>query len=297
MSQTFLVTGASTGFGRSIAWALASNGYTVYAGMYSHDGNTKPYEDEVAKFAKGRIGDLRAVSLDLLSDESVTAAVKHIMENGGRLDGIVHNAGHMGFGFAESFTPSQYMCMYEINVVGCQRLNQAALPIMRKNRSGHLIWMSSSSVYGGKTPMLGPYFAAKAAMDSLAQVYAWELHPWGIETTIVSPGLFTKGTNHFQDAAKPGNPDVAAEYEEGPTKGLSEQTMAGSMSLPPSEADPSMVADAVVDVVKIPKGKKPLRVTVDPNDDGSKEVSPLVDRMAANFHIRCGLETTLKVRQ
>ena len=76
--------------------------------------------------------------------------------------------------------------------------------------------------------MLAGYFAAKAAMDSLAQSYARELHPWGIETTIVSPGVFTKGTNHFADAMQPGFPDVAKEYEDGPTKGVSEQNMTGT---------------------------------------------------------------------
>ena len=88
--------------------------------------------------------------------------------------------------------PEQYLQLYDINVVGCQRLNQAVLPHMRSKRRGHFIWISSSSCYGAKSPMLGGYFAAKTAMDSLAQTYARELHLWGIETSVVLPGLFTK---------------------------------------------------------------------------------------------------------
>ena len=195
--------------------------------MYSHSGDTKQYEQDIAKFANENKADLRPVSLDLLNQESCNKAVKSILDTAGRLDGVIHNAGHMNYGPAESFTPEQYLRLYDVNVVGCQRLNQAVLPHMRSQRRGHLIWISSSSVYGAKSPWLGGYFAAKAAMDSLAQSYARELNPWGIETTIVSPGIFTKGTNHFVDAMKPGNAAVAKEYEDGPTRGVGEQNMEG----------------------------------------------------------------------
>ncbi|KAL7932967.1 hypothetical protein V8C35DRAFT_305936 [Trichoderma chlorosporum] len=96
--------------------------------------------------------------------------------------------------------------------------------------------------------MLGPYFAAKAAQDALAQSFAHELMPWGIETTLVSPGVFTKGTNHFTDAANPAHPDIAAEYETGPTKNMSEETMTGTIGVAPPDADPSVVADALAEL-------------------------------------------------
>ena len=295
MPQVYLITGASTGFGALAARALARNGHTVFAGMYMHDGNTQPYEDEIAKFAKDNNADLRTVNLNLLDEHSVAAAVEHVVSSVGKLDAIVHNAGHMGYGPAEAFTPDQYLQMYNVNVVGCQRLNQAALPYMRKQRSGHLIWISSSSVYGAKSPMLAPYFAAKAAMDSLAQSYAHELTPWGIETTIVSPGVFTKGTNHFADAAKPGSPDIVDEYEIGPTQGVSEQTMVGTAGVVPDDADPIIVADALVELAALPRGSKPFRMTADAADDGGGEVAAIVDRMKRDFYRRLGLEKLLKV--
>lgn len=169
MPQVYLITGASTGFGALAARSLAKAGHTVFAGMYSHDGNTKTHEDDAAEFAKSNNAELRSVSLNLLDYDSVNAAVKHVHDTVGRLDAVVHNAGHMNWGPAESFTGEQYLRLYDVNVVGCQRLNQAVLPYMRKQRAGHLIWISSSSVYGGKSIMLAPYFAAKAAMDNLAR--------------------------------------------------------------------------------------------------------------------------------
>jgi len=93
-----------------------------------------------------------------------------------------------------------------------------------------VVWVSSSSTAGGTPPYLAPYFAAKAAMDALAVVYARELSRWGIETSIIVPGAFTGGTNHFAHARSPGDKARAAEYEAGPYTGL--RTRCSKASLP-----------------------------------------------------------------
>lgn len=85
-------------------------------------------------------------------------------------------------------------------------------------------------------------------MDSLAMTCAFELAAWDVETTIISPGFFVQGTNQFQDAAKPGPPEVARKYGDGPTKVLGEEMMAGTASVVPGDADSSMVADALVEL-------------------------------------------------
>ncbi|KAK5633487.1 hypothetical protein RRF57_009201 [Xylaria bambusicola] len=295
MSQIYLITGASTGFGALCARALAKEGHIVFAGMYSHHGNTSKYEEEAAAFGREHNADIRTVSLDLLSQESVDAAVKHVLDTTGRIDVIVHNAGHMNYGPTESFTAEQCMRLYDVNVVGSQRLNMAALPHMRRARKGHLVWIGSSSTYGVNSPFIGAYFAAKAAQDSLAQSYAAELTAWGIETTIVSPGVFTKGTNHFSDAMKPGRPSVAQEYEDRPTKGLGEQTMNGTGALVPPDADPQVVADALVDLARFPRGKKPFRIFPDPTMGGAYAAAAVVDNNRVNFYRRMGLLGYLKV--
>jgi NAD(P)-dependent dehydrogenase (short-subunit alcohol dehydrogenase family) len=112
------------------------------------------------------------------------AAMQTILAENGRLDVVIHNAGPMVFGPAEAFTPEQFAQLYDTNVLGTQRVNRAALPRLHAQGKGLIVWVSSSSVRGGTPPYLAPYFAAKAAMDSLAVSYAGELAPWGIETSI-----------------------------------------------------------------------------------------------------------------
>ena len=90
----------------------------------------------------------------------------------------MHNAGHMAFGPAEAFTPEQLAELYDVNVLSTQRVNRAALPQLRKQGQGLLVWVSSSSSAGGTPPYLSPYFAAKAAMDAMAVQYARELTRW-----------------------------------------------------------------------------------------------------------------------
>ena len=170
----------------------------------------------VQEFATTHKADLRAIELDVASQESVDSAVWKIVEENGRLDVIVHNAGHMVFGPAEAFTPEQFAELYDVNVLSTQRVNRAALPQLRKQGRGLLVWVSSSSVAGGTPPYLSPYFAAKAGMDALAVQYARELALWGIETSIIVPGAFTKGTNHFAHAGTPADKARVAEYEAGP---------------------------------------------------------------------------------
>lgn len=143
-----------------------------------------------------------AQAIARLKQESADAAVRTIQNEVGRLDVVIHNAGHMAFGPAEAFTPEQFAHLYDINVLGTQRVNRAALPILRNQGSGLLVWVSSTSTRRGTPPYLAPYFAAKAGMDSLAVSYAGELCRWGIETSIIVPGAFILDTNHFTNAGK-----------------------------------------------------------------------------------------------
>ncbi len=206
---------------------------------------------------------------------------------------MIHNAGHMVFGPAEAFTPQQLAELYDVNVLSTQRVNRAALPHLRKQRNGLVVWVSSSSSAGGTPPYLGPYFAAKAGMDALAVVYARELTRWGIETTIIVPGAFTGGTNHFAHAGSPADKMRSAEYENGPYKGFADDIMKGFKSIVPPNADPSAVADAIVKVVDAPFGKRPFRVHIDPTEDGAEVVNMVLDRVRAEMLRRIGLGDVL----
>src|SRR4051794_21789791 len=202
----------------------------------------------------------------------------------------------MVFGPAEAFSAEQLAELYDVNVLSTQRVNRAALPQLRKQRNGLVVWVSSSSSAGGTPPYLAPYFAAKAAMDSLAVVYARELTRWGIETSIIVPGAFTSGTNHFANAGSPADKGRAEEYEAGPYKHFAADVLKGFSSIVPPDADVSAVAEAIAKVVDAPFGKCPFRVHVDPTQDGAEVVNMVSDRLRAEFLRRIGLADLLSPR-
>ena len=296
MKKVIVVTGASSGFGALASRALASGGHIVYAGIRDTKGRNAPQVTLAQEYAAKNRVDLRTVELDVLSDKSVDAGIAKIIAENGRLDVIVHNAGHMVFGPAEAFTPEQLAELYDVNVLSTQRVNRAALPQLRKQKQGLVIWVSSSSAAGGTPPYLAPYFAAKAGMDAMAVVYARELTRWGIETSIIVPGAFTGGTNHFAHAGSPADKARAAEYEAGPYAGFADQVLKGFASIVPADADVSAVADAIVKVVDAPFGKRPFRVHIDPTQDGAEVVNAVSDRVRAELLRRIGLGDLLTPR-
>jgi len=272
-----------------MAHALANAGHTVYASMRDTSGHNASQAETFKKYAAELKVDLRTIELDVSSQDSVDQAIKTIIAENGRLDVVIHNAGHMVFGPVEAFIPEQLAAQYDVNVLGTLRVNRATLPHLRRQRRGLLIWVSSSSTRGGTPPYLGPYFAAKAGMDALAISYAGELSRWGIETSIIVPGAFVTGTKHFEHAGHPEDSARLAEYNSGPTKGLSDQILKCSAAITPPNADVIEVADAVVRVVNMPFGKRPLRVHIDPVNDGAEVVNAVADRVRAEFLRRIGL--------
>jgi NAD(P)-dependent dehydrogenase (short-subunit alcohol dehydrogenase family) len=293
MNKVIIITGASSGFGLMASQDLARAGHTVYAGMRETTGRNAKQIEAVKRFAADNKADLCAIELDVASQNSVDAAIDSVIHARGRIDVILHNAGHMTFGPSEAFTPEQFAELYDVNVLSTQRVNRAVLPHMRTQGMGLLLWVSSSSARGGTPPYLGPYFAAKAAMDSLAVTYAGELARWGIETSIIVPGAFTKGTNHFLHAGVPADKQRAEEYAHGPTASIPDTALKGLSALEPADADPTEVARAIVRIVETPYGQRPFRVHIDPSQDGAEIVNGMADRMRRELLRRIGLEDLL----
>ena len=288
MRYTVLVTGASSGFGLLISQALAKAGHMVYASMRDVEGRNAPQAAAIAAEAASAGIALHSLELDVQSDASANAAVDRIVAEQGKLDVVVHNAGHMVLGPAEAFTPEQLAALYDINVVGTQRVNRAALPLMRAAGSGLLVWIGSSSVAGGVPPLLAPYFAAKAGMDALAVSYARELAPLGIETSIIVPGVYTSGTNHFAHAGSPTDADRARAYAEAWPHGFSDRLSKVLAETVPDDTDPTEVAEAVARIVGTQPGKRPFRTVIDPSSDGSAVSYAVVDRVREQFLHRIG---------
>ncbi|MDY7090424.1 MAG: SDR family oxidoreductase [Actinomycetota bacterium] len=290
--KVILVTGASSGFGRLTAQTLARSGHLVVAGMRATQTRNAAAARELDELGTTENLTLCAVELDVQSQASADEAIAAVLERHGRLDVVVHNAGHMVLGPAEAFTPEQLAAVYDINVVGTQRVNRAALPTLRRQGAGLLVWVGSSSTRGGHPPFLAPYFAAKAAMDALAESYAAELIRFGIGTTIVVPGAFTSGTNHFAHAGHPQDTTIEAAYDGlyGQIRALIDQRLP---ALVPPDANVQSVADEIARVVDLPDDSRPFRTHIDPGRDGSEVVSVVADRIRAEFYHRLGIEGLL----
>lgn len=292
MDKVILISGAGSGFGALSARALADAGDVVYAGLRDIYGRNAERAQAAREYATTRGVQLKVVEMDSQSQRSVDEAVSRVIDEEGRIDVLIHNVGHMVTGPAEAFTLDQFSDLYDVNVLSTQRLNRAALPHMRAAGEGLVLWISSSSVKGGTPPYLGPYFAAKAAMDALAVSYAAELARWGIETSIVVPGSFTHGTEHFATAWTPDDKRVEAAYDTKYPRLLSEVSEKLA-ALAPADADPALVAAEVARIVALPLGTRPYRTTIDPADDGSEKVSDLGDEIRAEFLTRIGLQDLL----
>src|ERR1700748_667473 len=159
MKNIIVITGASSGFGALTARALAKAGHTVYASMRETTGRNASQVEEARKYASENNVDLRTLELDVASQDSANQAIQQIVAENGRLDVVIHNAGHMVFGPADASTSEQLAQLYDVNVLSAQRVNRAALPQLRKQKKGLVVWVSSSSCAGGTPPYLAPYFA------------------------------------------------------------------------------------------------------------------------------------------
>jgi hypothetical protein len=131
-------------------------------------------------------------------------------------------------------------------------------------------------------------------MDALAVSYAGELARWNVETSIIVPGAFTSGTNHFANAGSPADKPRVAEYEAGPTATLAKEIMDGFAATAVPDADVLDVAKAIVKVVDMPFGTRPFRVHIDPADDGAEVVNGVADRVRNEALRNMGLADLLR---
>jgi NAD(P)-dependent dehydrogenase (short-subunit alcohol dehydrogenase family) len=293
MSNVILITGAGTGMGRLAARALADAGHTVYATMRHPEGRNAAKVADLLDYAAERDVDLRVVELDVLSQDSADAAVAKVIDQSGRLDVVVHNAAHLYYGVTEAFTPEQALASYDTNAVGALRVNRAALPVLRRQGSGLLLWVGSGTSML-VPPFLAPYTAAKAAMDSFAESVSVDVARYGIETSIVMPGPFTQGTEHFANAERAADEAVTTQYGE-IADAIADNGAATEALFPPGVVqDVQSVADEIVRIVGLPHGERPYRSSVDFSDFGDVPVAAVAMAQRERLLERFGLGDVLK---
>jgi NAD(P)-dependent dehydrogenase (short-subunit alcohol dehydrogenase family) len=259
-----LITGAGSGMGLHTAQTLALQGYKVYAGIRDPQGRNIHKATRLLEYVESNGRQIDIMDLDIHLDESCKKAVQKVIEKEGKIDVVIHNAAHLFIGYSEAFTPEQIASSVNTNAVGAHRLNRAVLPYMRKQASGLLLYVGSG-ITNVTAPFMAPYVIGKAAMDALAENTAYEVSQFGIETTILMPGVFMDGTSHFETAEFPKDGAVLKEYDrlqkdyDNYEPGLRNLFRFG-------DAPIQGVADKIAEILALPKGQRPLRDTVDYSD-------------------------------
>jgi len=179
--KVWFITGASTGFGRLLAEEVLKAGGKVVA--------TARKLDKVADLEAKYPQTAKALSLDVTDAGQVDSAVTQALAKFDRVDVLVNNAGYGLAGAIEEVSEAEFMPMFETNVFGLLRVTRAFLPHLRKQRSGHIINLSS---IGGvvASPGMGYYNATKFAVEGISEALAAELTPLGVRVTIIEPGPF-----------------------------------------------------------------------------------------------------------
>ncbi|WP_431967329.1 SDR family NAD(P)-dependent oxidoreductase [Actinacidiphila sp. bgisy160] len=290
--STVLVTGAGTGMGALASISLAQAGHRVFASMRDPQGRNSDKAQHLLDRTKSAVGELAVVELDVLSEESAAAAVGHIVQQGGGLDVVVHNAAHLLVGVTEAFSPEEVIRAFDVNAVGALRVNRAVLPVMRRQESGLLLWVGSGTTRA-IPPFLAPYSAAKAAFDAFAESTAWEVSAYGIETTILMPGVFTHGTAHFANAAFPADTQRTAAYDKIAPFLASMGEDTERMMINAISADPQIVADEIVRVVGLPAGQRPRRTVADASDYGAEIINGAAEELRLRLARRMGVTDLL----
>ena len=269
MSQTILVTGSSSGFGRLTVETLARQGHRVFAGIRASTSRNTHAANELHALAEKEHLALQVIELDVTNDTSVHEAVEQVVQTGGHLDVVVNNAGVAYSGPLEAFTLEQVQQQFETNVFGVIRVNRAALPHMRAQGSGLLLQIGS--VVGRLAfPFVGLYGATKFALEGLTESYRYELAALGIDAVIVEPGTYP--TNISANNSTPEDQERVAPYA----------TVMGEFVprffadlMTPTPPSPQEVADAIAALIAQPAGTRPLRtlVTVETQRNAPQQVN------------------------
>ncbi len=237
-----LITGASSGFGKGTAVELAKRGHTVFATMRGMEGKNAEVARDLRELAEQENLALQVLDLDVTDDASVEQAVSRAVAEAGGLDVLVNNAGIGVMGIQETVTPEQAQQLFDVNVMGVLRVNRAALPHMREQGSGLVIYLSSA-VGRLVTPFGGLYAASKFALEALAEAASYELEPLGVRSFIVQPASY--GTDFGANVVM--GADEARVQSYGPVKEMFEGFMAnfGAMEQGDSQEVVRVIVNAV----------------------------------------------------
>jgi NAD(P)-dependent dehydrogenase (short-subunit alcohol dehydrogenase family) len=240
MLKVWFITGSSRGLGRSLAEAVLAHGDRLVATAR----NPEQLNDLVSTYGE----QMCAVALDVTNPEQVRTAITTAIDVFGRLDVVVNNAGYANVASIEETTEEDWRAQIETNLWGVINVTRAALPVLRKQRSGHVVQISST---GGRTGVagLGPYQTAKWAVEGFSEVLSREVAPLGIKVTLIEPGGFrTDWGGSSMSQTEP-----SADYQSALGFTLEYHKRAGR-----EPGDPAKAAQAIIAIVN--EDQPPLRL-------------------------------------
>jgi NAD(P)-dependent dehydrogenase (short-subunit alcohol dehydrogenase family) len=249
-----LITGIAGGFGRPTALALLAKGHEVAGSLRNRTGRN------AAAVAELEAAGARIVEMDVTDSASTDAGVAEATAALGGLDVLFNNAGIGSYGIQELMSPEDMARVFDVNVTGVQRVMRAALPHLRAQGRGTVLY-TSSLIGRIATPFYGTYSASKWALEAIVECYRTELSGFGIESCIIEPGAMP--TAFFDGMVAPKDAEREAQY--GAFAQVPAMAAAGLAQMLEATPDqrPERVAEAVVALLEMPFGKKPFRTVVD----------------------------------
>lgn len=250
-----LITGTNSGFGWLTAKSVAALGHKVYATMR----DTKGKNLDKAKVLS-EIENITVLDVVLTDEDSVQNAINTIISKEGTIDVLVNNAGFSRNGVAESFTTADVQEMFDINVIAPWRLIKLVLPFMRKQSEGLIINVTSG--FGTVSfPFAVMYSASKFGLEGISEGLHYEVRPLGVDVAILQPGAFpTEMSQKFIFGSDTSVVEAYKPIEDYPNK----MGAAVGKAFETLNPNPQDVADAVVNLINLPNGERPLRTNVDP---------------------------------
>jgi len=234
-SKVIIITGSASGFGKATAERLIAKGHIVYGGDINKAGNK--YLDKIGG---------TSLVMDVRKDSQVKAGIQRILKEQGRIDVLINNAGYGEFGTIENIKIEDIKNQFDVNVFGYARLQQAVLPIMRKQRFGRIILVSSG--YGKfSSPVAGWYAASKHAVEGMADALRLEVKQFNIDVVKIQPGA--SNTRFLKTAyARLDQSYIPEDYKQ-----MVSDFRAGLDALIAKAGGPEETADAIVKAVEVEK--------------------------------------------
>jgi NAD(P)-dependent dehydrogenase (short-subunit alcohol dehydrogenase family) len=258
MKKIIFITGTSTGFGKLMVQTLSKAGHTIIAGMRGTTTKNKVVAQEL-----NALPNVEVTEIEITDDESVNTAIHNAINKYGKIDVLVNNAAMTGYGLLEGYSVAQFQKMMDVNLYSVLRTYQAVLPSMRAEKNGLVINITSGAS-GFTVPFMIPYLTSKFGVEAITEGLQDELKDYGIDNVSIQPGVYpTEMNSGVKTGINADKEDVIAAYGNAATEKFNAIGTALFGKMADFKMNPQVIADGVLKLVEMEKGKLPLRYPID----------------------------------